>query len=269
MADFGKEFDELIGALGSDEPVAEPEPVAVEPAAEPESEPVTEPEPAAEPVVTEPVAEPAVESVKEPAATEPVSAPEGWEAEKAELLAKINELSGSAPAPVQPAPAAEPAPAEPAKDLFELFDAAEVVDNPQKFIEFVSALRERLVNEAVQQAYLRMPEVMQKVVVQQAATKETAEKFYTDNPELQSVKQYVGRTATELSAANPDWPMAKVLEETAKVCYTNLRIRKGLATSPAKAPAAPARTAKPGTRGTGVPKLTGLAAEVQELIDLQ
>lgn len=72
----------------------------------------------------------------------------------------------------------------------------------------------------------RIPEVVKRNVEVASALKATADKFYSDNPDLQPFKKAVATVYEEISSANPDKTFADIVDEVAKESRKRLGLNK-------------------------------------------
>jgi len=284
------------------EPTSAPE-SAPEPAPEPEStpEPKPEPEPAPEP---KPEPEPEPESKPAEPEPEPSVAPTELELLQRQnqlLLERIERISGGES--VQPATAPEvrpdekpdvapvAAPVAPAPIKIDEINFLEgksqeeierIVENPAElnkvFNQIYLKAIERAIPLAQERSLLAIPQVVVSHIQRYNTMKGLVDDFYKANPDLKVVQRSVGMIANEVHSEHTDWDTGKVFAEAA------VRTRKALGLP--EPPPKPAGEPKPVTAGGGAPvgnpafanpsgsrqrgpagkKLTGMAAEIEDLM---
>lgn len=139
--------------------------------------------------------------------------------QNASLMTKINELSGPKKAeeetqkPVLPKTVAE---------TFKDLDPQDIMSSKEKFTEFLTNLSEVIQINSTQKTLQSIPDVVGNFLTRKASTDEIKEKFYSDNPELAEVKDYVASVANVVASENPEMKIQDMLKET------NVRVRKAL-----------------------------------------
>jgi len=163
-------------------------------------------------------------------------------------------------------------PTEVKQDIYPLIknedEFTEMFKSHEKFNEVITSA----MNKAVNTVLLSIPQTVVKLVEQEIGMKELVNEFYRVNEDLKPHAKFATYVANELAAANPDWNVGKVFEETGK----EVRKRLGLSEiarmktpppseentpPPAFAPKGPA-----GRRPETPSKLTGIEKEVAETI---
>ncbi len=258
-------------------PGADPTPAPVEPAP---AEPAPTPATPAEPVQPAAPAAPAVP----PEPTEPTEI-EILKAQNAELMAMIRAQSAE---PAQPAPG-QPAPGQPATPVEEVFQFVKVdddIDAVLKSADSFNKFASGLVYKAVEQALMRLPDVVIPMARSQVAYMTSIQDFYRANPDLYQYKEYCGAVANELASKDPSLQLTKLLENTEKEVRSRLKLKKAAldgGTAPARPPG-PAASASPdappanpgfvpsgpGGRPRPAPasQTTGVSQEILDLADL-
>ena len=87
---------------------------------------------------------------------------------------------------------------------------------------------------------------------------EVRETFYKENADLNAVRPYVAMVASNVAQANPEWGVAEVLAEAAKVARESLGISK----------IAPTET-RPTQKAPVLPGARGVRQQPQQKSDLQ
>lgn len=149
-------------------------------------------------------------------------------------------------------------------------DVDDVIENRDSFNAFLQDYGTKL-NEVLVTNILRaLPQVVSAQVRNIQTMTEARDKFYTENPDLQSVKQYVGRTINEVAAEHADWALGDILNEAAKRARTNLGIirkAKEVDTKVSRTKPALPRKAS-GSRGRDkAPSLSKLQKQVDSILD--
>jgi hypothetical protein len=298
--EIADELEEFFKDKPPEEPAVPPEetppeepPAEEPPEAPPEEPPVEEPpeEPPAEPPPEEPPAEPPPE---EPP-TEP-SEMDQLRAQNEALLARVEELSGTAAPPAEPpvAPPGEstpPAATQPAvvpevipEEIVPYVKAEEfeeMMEDPTKFNEVLNNVAARSAQvggqAAVEQVLRSIPELVVNYVSRHNAMQEMVTDFYSKNDDLVGARKTVASVANEIAAEHSDWDAAKIFDETAVRTRKVLGMKERVADpvtppTPPVTPKAkgqsPALPPSPGGSGRGtVPeKLSGVAKEIDDLL---
>ena len=317
MADPKNEIDDMLSGF-VDPPVEEPSvdpPVVDPPVVDPpvEDPPIVVDPPVEDPVVVDPPIEdlpvedppiidpPVVSVVDPPVVVPPVEeTPEQRavriEAQNTALLARIETLSGAAPAPaatptapvapVAPAPVA-PVPAQAIEveevDFLQGQKPDDLIDDPTAFNKLLNVVYRKGVEAgvplAMERSLLAVPQVVVSQIQRSNTMKGLVDDFYKVNEDLKPVQRTVGLVANEVHSENSDWTVQQVFDEAA------VRTRKVLG-MPDKsvAPVVPAvptvgATITPKTddpafvnvrgsrqRGPAAAKLTGIAKEIDDLM---
>jgi len=98
----------------------------------------------------------------------------------------------------------------------------EVFKTAGNFNQFMT----NVVGFAVQSVYKSIPQMIQRVADQQVSLRMAAKEFYDNNKDLTPYKDYVGVVTNELVAKNPDWNLAKVIEEVGTEVRKRLKLLK-------------------------------------------
>lgn len=120
-------------------------------------------------------------------------------------------------------------------------------------------------DKAVEDALLRTPDVVAKLVENKLAMERAVNDFYKQNPHLANYKQYVGMVATRLRAEHPDWDLAKLTEDVAETASKELGLKAG-STIVDKGGRKPAFAEKPKGGKPSAENLTGLEKEISDLM---
>jgi hypothetical protein len=209
--------------------------------------------------VTTPVVEPAADDSKDAVIA-------GLEAQIAKLTTLVESVvKPSEPEPVKP----EPPKVEDLEKLFEGLDFDNVVDTREGFVEFMRNAFQALQTGIVSQVNTQIPDVVGSVVTQQTSLKEMVAEFYESNPELASVKAYVGKIADEISAKDPNLSIKEVLDKAAIQAKEGLGIKDAVekkVATPDPKPAKPSKPALPGNK-SGARKTSAQPSKLQSEID--
>ena len=216
---------------------------------------------------------------KEPLATDnkntPVASTEQdvLKAQVAALTALVDKLSVG-PNVAQP-PSGESQQVPPATmeatllETFKDLDIDAVLDNRENFLKFMATTMEVVRKQTREEVMAELPSRVEPLLQRQQTVVKTVEGFYSDNPELQGVKQYVSYVAKELAVANPEWDMPKVLSEAAIKVKSDLQIKPPVNSGDKEESTPTDRPTFPGgTRSNRMPTKTSstLADEVSDLI---
>ncbi len=120
--------------------------------------------------------------------------------------------------------------------------------------------KQRQLAAVVEERILRkVAGTMGSMVSQTVTMQQDVNTFYRQNPDLVSVKGYVGKVANAVASQHQDWTLAKVLNETNRVVRQNLKLAAKRKSSPTGFPG--------GTRSTvqGPRTMSGIAREIAEL----
>ncbi len=152
-------------------------------------------------------------------------------------------------------------PDEAVKELFASLDLDDVMDDKEKFAEFMLKFA-----SAISSGTLSTVQNFEQV----KTYKSIHDQFYEKHKPLSHIKEYVGQTAEKIYAENPDMPLDEVLEKTAEKVYETLGIKRE-EEKPAETPATSSKPAKPSLPGsknvrTTAAKTTGLVNEIEELL---
>ena len=145
--------------------------------------------------------------------------------------------------------------------LIEKVDFDEIMESRDKFMEFFKSAFQI----AAQSTSGFVQSVVPDVVTRQVTMQEVRESFYRENSDLNAVRPYVATIASNVAAANPEWGVAEVLTEAAKVARESLGITK---ITP-KAEAREKPPVLPGSKGvrTPAPQKSKLQSEIDELLE--
>lgn len=147
----------------------------------------------------------------------------------------------------------------------------EIFENPQTFNKVLT----KVYAKAMEDVLKFIPGAVHQNVNEAIATNEQARLFYENNPDLAPYSQYVSVVATEIQQENPD------LDLNAFYDAVSQEVRNRLATNGHAVANRPQPPAKKKSRGpafagsnrggrnkTVAPKLTGMEAEMDELLNL-
>lgn len=233
QADMDDLFDETAPIKEPEEP-EEPSGVDVETDVKSEETEITEEEP-------EPEVEVEVEPEPEPEPDDSITELNALRAANAQLLEKINELSGQPVTPkvndpVQVAPVQDPIP-QPAtpgsvdlKEVFKDTDLTEVMNTKDSFLGFMQQIVDGAVGAAVQNTMEQFndqaPKIVNETVNNHTQMQQVREEFFNDNPALLPVSKYVANVANGISEKNPDWTIRQVLDQAAIDTKVQLNIQE-------------------------------------------
>lgn len=160
-------------------------------------------------------------------------------------------------------PKAPQTPDEAVKELFASLDLDDVMDDKDKFAEFMLKFA-----SAISSGTLSTVQNFERV----KTYKSVHDQFYDKHKPLNHIKPYVGQVAEKIYAENPEMPLDEVLEKTAEAVYSTLGIKreeeKPKGETPPATPPKPAKPSLPGSKGvrTTAAKTTGLVNEIEELL---
>jgi len=192
------------------------------------------------------------------------------------LIARLEEVTGERIALSQNgAPPSEPEPTPSGDHNFlEGLDIDDVLQSPEDLNNLLNKVYTRALNDAktlaAEQIMSTLPRTIATHYAQQTAQTKLVENFYNENKDLAYVKKTVAAVANDIATNHPDYTLDQVFNEAATRTRKMLGLRK---TSPQMENTPPTTTQRPafaGQRSSGnrvrVPELTGIAAEVSELI---
>lgn len=203
-------------AVIEDEPVVIDEPVIDEPVVEPDVvDPVVEP-PVVEPVVVDPVVEPVeLSEADELRATIARLTSELDKTAGPKSQPKVEETSVADPIQVKSPPVADPT----VLDLLDMYkdkDLTEVMDTKEGFLQFMGEILNAQAQITRASIIKEIPNVVSPVVNSYSDQRSIAEKFYSDNPHLSKIKNYVSNVAVDVQAQHPDKTLSEILDLTAQ-----------------------------------------------------
>ena len=276
--DFLDELDELAPELGNGEEPEEESDLEEESEVEEEDDGEEEGEDSEEGAESEggeedPEDGAAVEELDSDESDELVSEPDVIDpliAELREQNAKLLELVQKGQV-VEPEP--EPEPAKKAESIDEMFGDLsfdEIMSDRDLFVGFMQKVMSSATENSVERVATSMPQYVINQVKQQQFLADTTEKFYGANAQLTPHKKVVGMLTNEIIAEHQDWPLDKVLEETAERSYKLLNMKKqaivaDTSTGP-KPRNSPALNKKVRSGKRKAPKLSKLQNEINDLL---
>lgn len=231
----GDDFSEEISAL-FDEHSVDVEPEVEDPPQQEDLTPSEEPtevsaddaeEPVENPDEGEDTSEPVIESESEPVINDVQNNKiAALEAQIETLTNLVEKLSGGE----QKSEISEPDPQiqVPGFNLEEQFkdiDFDAMLDSKENFFGVMNKFMQLMGNQVAETVMTNVPQVVGAHVTRNAALRDAAAKFYDQYPELKRVKRYVGMTANEVQAENPEWTLGKIFDETAKRVKESLNIQ--------------------------------------------
>ena len=107
-------------------------------------------------------------------------------------------------------------------DLISSTDFDEIMESRDKFMGFIKDALQIVAQSTTGYVQSVVPEV----VTRQVSMAEVRESFYKTNQDLNAVRPYVAMVASNVAQANPEWGVAEVLTEAAKVARESLGISK-------------------------------------------
>lgn len=152
------------------------------------------------------------------------------------LMAKVDALTAKLDgdeATSLPEPEIDPFESDEFKGMQDVmnWDADEASAFKTFFGKFMAHNGQKLMNEMLQ----KVPSTVGPQLAQQQKVQEAKDKFYSDNPELQTVKPYVAELAKTVSAElGEKADMQAVLDEVSKRAYSALGLKKKVGTKPGK-----------------------------------
>jgi len=177
------------------------------------------------------------------------------------LSAKVTELSAAKKEPDK----VEPKKEEPVLGMGFFKDKAEyelAFEKP----EIMSEVMGRVRTAAVQEVLKSLPQVINNTIKAQLEVQTKTTKFYTDNEDLQTNKEFVGYVANDMSGKNPDWTLTKLFEELPKEVRKRLGMKEGVKKIEDKGPAQPGRKGGARVPGDKKSELTSLETEIADLM---
>ncbi len=106
------------------------------------------------------------------------------------------------------------------------YDFDSLMEDKSQFAEWAKKLHEDARARAREEVLQKIPDTVNPYIEQQLTVREQANRFYQENPELSSYKQYVARLANDVASEMPDKGWEEVLEETKNRAYKNLNLSK-------------------------------------------
>jgi hypothetical protein len=180
------------------------------------------------------------------------------------LQGLVNDLAGTKSKPAE-APTEE-VPQVTVDAMLESMDFDDVMKDKESFVKFLVQYANVIKTEAAQQTLTSIPSVVGSVVHRQTSLREVANAFYATHPELKPVKQYVGRVANEISAAEPELTIQQVLDKAAIKVKETLNLQAIVQAQEKKAAGKPSLPGgSRGAKGKTGPS-TGLQSEIDEFI---
>ena len=139
-------------------------------------------------------------------------------------------------------------------DLIANVDFDEIMESRDKFMGFIKDALQIVAQSTTGYVQSVVPEV----VTRQVSMAEVRETFYKENADLNAVRPYVAMVASNVAQANPEWGVAEVLAEAAKVARESLGISK----------ITPTET-RPTQKAPVLPGARGVRQQPQQKSDLQ
>jgi len=88
--------------------------------------------------------------------------------------------------------------------------------------------RNSIINEAVEQALLKIPEVVGNLMMSYASKAKSGEKFYEKYPEFNDHRELVAATIEKIESENPTQDLDKILEKAVPEARKRIKSIKGL-----------------------------------------
>jgi len=106
------------------------------------------------------------------------------------------------------------------------YNFEEIQDDPEKFKQFILDVANHVKKNTEESIFKNLPQTVNSLAGQQIELRQTAQRFYDQNPELAEVKPFVAKITNQVASEHPDWGIEKVLAETAKRSYKALGLEK-------------------------------------------
>ena len=106
------------------------------------------------------------------------------------------------------------------------YNFEEIQDDPEKFKQFILDVANHVKKNTEESIFKNLPQTVNSLAGQQIELRQTAQRFYDQNPELGEVKPFVAKITNQVASEHPDWGIEKVLAETAKRSYKALGLEK-------------------------------------------
>ena len=139
-------------------------------------------------------------------------------------------------------------------ELINTVDFDEIMESKAKFMDFLK----QAFQISAQSTTGYVQSVVPEVVTRQVSMAEVRETFYKENTDLNAVRPYVAMVASNVAQANPEWGVAEVLAEAAKVARESLGISKITSTE-----------TRPTQKAPVLPGARGVRQQPQQKSDLQ
>ena len=106
------------------------------------------------------------------------------------------------------------------------YNFEEIQDDPEKFKQFILDVANHVKKNTEESIFKNLPQTVNSLAGQQIELRQTAQRFYDQNPELAEVRPFVAKITNQVASEHPDWGIEKVLAETAKRSYKALGLEK-------------------------------------------
>ena len=269
-------MDELQEMLDSLEKPQEAEEVAEEVKEEVKEEPVVEE------VKEEEAPKEEEQPKEEPTQEEEPKEDSSIEAENARLREQLNEMArkigasrGETPSPVAQSvehkrEEVKEAVQQVIAELVTDEEADALIDEPKKILSKVVDRAMKVLEEKIMRS---LPPIVGNVAQHHISIYRQVDEFYKKNSDLEQYRDFVGLVGTQIEAENPDWPVTKIYEETAKVARARLGMKLQAERSveakevPAMKPALP--STRSSRKPAGGPALSEQQKEMVDMLNLQ
>ena len=155
--------------------------------------------------------------------------------------------------------------------LFGEWSFEKIVENETDFKKFLGEFATKVKNATEESLLRKLPGTVAKLTKEQMDTRQTVNSFYDEHEQLATVKPFVAQVVSTVASEHADWPLDKVLEESATRAYKALGLKKQ-ATEPVKTGGKKPAFAGPASGKRGVDPNAGkskLEKELEELMELE
>lgn len=102
----------------------------------------------------------------------------------------------------------------------------EIIQDRSKLNEVLNRVALESANAAREAILRQIPDIVDKTTTRQMTMRQSIQKFYSENPDLQDYGSYVGHIATKIRAEKPDAPMITVLNEAGEKARNDLGLQE-------------------------------------------
>ena len=189
--------------------------------------------------------------------------------QKLALMERVNELAGAAVFPqATSVPKFEPKPLDVELSESDFVEAMQSAEGMKKvLIRIAAQARESAVEEARERMRMELPVLANDVWKAQNYVKTMLEGFYSQNPDLKPVRQFVASVLTNIECENPGLSHAELLDRAGKRTRELLKIQQQALEAANKEKRKPAFATQKGAAKRGKPKseVSNLQKELDEL----